>query len=393
MKISRICFFLPNGYGDLLMSVPTVTRLISHHGYERLVIVVNSWGHKELLEYMVGPRINIFVRKNGQFLPETILFLKLFFAKIDVIYAPHLSNTLINKIFFTLALKKIIVPQTFSFSKCIPWIIPIPLSLTNNIEHQVNFYTRFIRYYDQSYYATAFESIDMVGFAPIKRNNLLKQNSTLIDTPIRIAVAISCNPKERHKISTPETIAQALNLLSGKYKYEICIVGTPSDKDLISRFINTTHKRHQIRNYISNSITESLDLYNDCHIGICGTTGQGHMMAVVGLPLLVICGVTNPHESAPYVDRAVIVHHELPCGPCYQEGFPYGCQKIPCMDQIDPLECAIKIDKLIENDLFGLDWFRTSPRLKTNSPDEIYPIVKSLLSSRFANINTSTPVA
>lgn len=361
------------------MSVPTISRLSSHYGSQNIIAVVNSIGHAELLEYMVGKNIIIFVRKNSYPLSEVLLFIKLFIRKIDIIFAPHLSNTLINKVFMSLLRKKTIVPMSVRIPRCISWIIPIPFSLSNSSDHQVNFYSKFIGHYDASYDTSPFKTSDLKGIVSFEPRHHLNTNIGSTDGHIRIAIGISCNPKERHKITSPEIIANIFGYLSNQYRYEFYILGTTEDRNVIEKFMNVVSGIHNVQKFISNSIPETLDFLNTCHFGICGTTGQGHMMAVVDLPLLVICGVTNPHESAPYSTRAAIVRHDLPCGPCYQEELSYGCGKIQCMNEINPLVCADMLTRLIVNNQFGLDWLLNTPRLRTKPVKTIRSIVDKII--------------
>jgi ADP-heptose:LPS heptosyltransferase len=93
-----------------------------------------------------------------------------------------------------------------------------------------------------------------------------------------------------------------------------------------------------------------------CDIGISGTTGQGHMMAAAQLPMLVVSGVTDPYESGPYTERVVHLRHDLPCGPCYQELFRFGCGRVACMDQLNVEQGAELALRLLNTRDFGKGW-------------------------------------
>jgi heptosyltransferase-2 len=43
-----------------------------------------------------------------------------------------------------------------------------------------------------------------------------------------------------------------------------------------------------------------------------------HAAAALGTPLVAIFGSTDPLATGPFTDRAAILHHPLPCSPCFK---------------------------------------------------------------------------
>jgi len=43
-----------------------------------------------------------------------------------------------------------------------------------------------------------------------------------------------------------------------------------------------------------------------------------HAAAALKVPLVALFGSTDPAATGPFTDRATVLHHPLPCAPCFQ---------------------------------------------------------------------------
>lgn len=67
---------------------------------------------------------------------------------------------------------------------------------------------------------------------------------------------------------------------------------------------------------------------------VCGNTGAMHISAAVGTPTVAIHGPTDPRRWGPAGERHVVLKSPLPCSPCLNLGFEYGCDSHPCMKTV-----------------------------------------------------------
>lgn len=345
-----IVFFLPNGLGDSLMAAPVLKRLIAHYGAERLAVVVASRVHQVLLEHLTGHKLKIFNRFDGRPFPHLRLFIKLFAAPIEVIYAPLLARRWKHVAFFLLLGKRLVAPASF-IARGLAWIKRSPLSQANFEGHQSNYFVQFVAQYEPGLRRDPVEFVEMsAGIAPPLR---MGPGTTLRRT---VALGISCGLLERHKIPSPVVFASLLNALAQRVPIRVMLIGVSNDAPLNNALRAALDPAIEVDERIDLPFDVLLRDLAGCDIGISGTTGQGHMMAAAQLPMLVLSGVTDPFESGPYTERVAHLRHDLPCGPCYQEPFRFGCGRVACMEQLNVEQGADLALRLLNKTDFGKGW-------------------------------------
>lgn len=347
----KIIIFLPNGNGDLLMLVPSLRRLILAHGMQQVVVVVASKLQTKFLRAFLGNHLAVIQRFDGHIFPNFRLFVKMLMIRGAVIYAPMLSRKIQHFLFFLSLGKKIYVPYSF-ISKQLFNLIPYKYSLESFPGHQVNYCVQFIAsLLPLESQGDVCESEIILSPIDIKSKNLNFPRHSY-----KVALGISCGFMERHKIPSPIFFANLVNRISEKINVEWLIFGVNSDKSLIDEFYLFLNSSIKTQNIFDLDFIKVIELMSTCDLGISGTTGQGHMMAAAGIPMLVLAGVTEPLESGPYASRVSILRHSLACGPCYQENFRFGCSRLRCMDTLNIDDGAMLALKLIEDSNFGIDW-------------------------------------
>jgi ADP-heptose:LPS heptosyltransferase len=344
-----IFIFLPNGIGDLLMVVPLLRRLIAIHGTDGIGIVVASHFQKTLVEAALGFALTTVIRFDGRPLPNLRLLFKLLFRPIRTIYAPLLARRLLHVYFFLLLGHRVVAPATFLERRLLN-ITPSMLSQSNFDGHQVDYFIQFI----------ALDMPEMDG-APARHCELLIRNDArpLVELKrevTRVVVGVSCGPLERHKIPSPSYFARLLTALNERVPIEVLLIGGAGDLSLNAEFKRSLASTIVCKELIDQPFEGLVGAMGACDLGVAGTTGQGHMMAAAGLPLLVLSGATDPFESGPYARRSAHVRHDLPCGPCYQENFRFGCGSYACMETLSITEGVNLAEKLLSCDPFGIEW-------------------------------------
>lgn len=339
-------FFLPNGLGDVLMAIPALKRLIARHGDANISVVVAGQSQSKILYDIFGDKLKIYCRYDGHRFSQLRLLWKMFVER-GVIYAPMTSKKIINFIFFALTFRVVIVPWQVGF-KSLGLFHFAKYSLNSFPGHQVNYLSSFVESYSDWVTVPEVMSEELTIFN--------KKMQTPSGLPVKIAVGLSCGLQERHKIPKPKFFAKTINEFSKNRIVELFIFGVDSDRYLIEEFRSALSAKVIVVEAINLPVIEIVKQLSLCDVGLVGTTGQGHMMAAAGLPLVVFSGVTNAYESGPYVKRALIVSHSYPCGPCYQESYLTGCGKVPCMDQLDYILAAKYLADIVYDSEVGINW-------------------------------------
>ncbi len=77
------------------------------------------------------------------------------------------------------------------------------------------------------------------------------------------------------------------------------------------------------------SLTQLGEVYRHCDLYIGGDTGPMHVASLMGIPVVVIYGPTDPVENEP-AGSHIKVRKEVGCSPCHE----YSCKKLSCIKAI-----------------------------------------------------------
>ncbi len=161
---------------------------------------------------------------------------------------------------------------------------------------------------------------------------------------------------EMHKIPTSNYFIELINKIHIETDYTVksyCFDNEREYLENIHNAINCKDKLHIINNPNLSTIK---GLISGASGGICGTTGQGHIMALSDIPIIVLSGVTEALESGPYSKNINILKHNLECSPCYQESFRFGCGKVHCMNGINQDLIITDLRLIKTNNFPSFDW-------------------------------------
>jgi ADP-heptose:LPS heptosyltransferase len=371
-KISNYTLFLPNGIGDLLMCIPAISRLLRVVDSKNVIIVVYGILHFNLLKAIFREEITILVRFDGGFLSQFKLWIRLFLIKNNLIFAPLLSTKKRNLFFFVSLRARIIIPDNYLFVKF--------MNLENSGKrlgkasgHQVDYYINFLKDHINRFDDSPVEPKELILSHRFKsfEDNLIKSSGRQ-----KIVIGLSSGLHERHKIPSPEIFAKIINQVCSLIPVDIAVIGIKSDLPLINSFRQFLSVGTTCDVMLDIPLHQLIGKLSNFNVGLSGTTGQGHVMAAAGIPLLILAGVTNPLESGPFSTRLSILTHEFECGPCYQENFRGGCGLIKCMDTLDIQKASTAIINLLHDDKYGTDW-----RSKCLSKQTVFAYDAILISS------------
>ena len=332
------------------MAVPAVRRLVAIHGSENVCVVVRGKMQGQFLHHLVSPALYVIERGDGSPTAQLRLWWRLVRMRPSYILAPMLSQRRLRLTYFALLFSRTQVPSDFIDNSLLK-VRPASICLEDYEGHQANYLVQFVAEMEPRLDRSQVKEAELSH-----ESTLTLSSKHLCNTPVRVAIGISCGELERHKIPSPEWLADLAVGLAREEQIELVIPASHSDQTLIERL------KHRLAGSIKTTVLIDLPVdqllfhLESCTLGVSGTTGQGHMMAAANLPMLVLAGVTNPFESGPYVTRALILSHQFACGPCYQKYYVKGCGKISCMETLDVALGIRMATELLRDPLAGIGW-------------------------------------
>jgi heptosyltransferase II len=74
-----------------------------------------------------------------------------------------------------------------------------------------------------------------------------------------------------------------------------------------------------------------------CAVMITNDSGAMHIASAVGTPVVALFGPTDPRRTAPMSAHTTVLHHDLPCSPCFRPTCPYAdhpCMRLIAVDDV-----------------------------------------------------------
>ncbi len=139
-----------------------------------------------------------------------------------------------------------------------------------------------------------------------------------------------------------------------RYNAQIILTGAPAEIEL-SQQIALQTRSSCIVAAGKTQINQLAALYANADFVICGNCGPMHLAAAAGTPVVALHGPTNPSQWAPWGRGHTIVHVDVPCSPCLNLGFEYGCSALadgtsPCMHTIQVGEVLKACERYLSNE-------------------------------------------
>lgn len=79
----------------------------------------------------------------------------------------------------------------------------------------------------------------------------------------------------------------------------------------------------------TDSLTRLGEVYSQCDLYIGGDTGPMHIASLMGIPVVVIYGPTDPIENEPFGNH-IKIRKEVGCNPCHN----YSCKELLCIKAV-----------------------------------------------------------
>lgn len=154
----------------------------------------------------------------------------------------------------------------------------------------------------------------------------------------------------------PDRFAAVADCLSNESGAQTILFGSAGDRE--STAAVQRNARHPLIDIAGKTnLKEAISLISRCALFISNDSGLMHVAGALGVPTIAVFGSTNPAATSPVGDRSVVIHHDVPCGPCLKPVCPTD---FCCMEMIGVEEVTAAARKLLDDSGSGDSFFPLS---------------------------------
>ena len=144
------------------------------------------------------------------------------------------------------------------------------------------------------------------------------------------------------------------NALVEQYDAQIVLTGAP-DEVAVSEEIAARTKHRSVVLAGRTDVNQLAALFADATLVVSGNCGPMHLAAATGTPVVGLHGPTNFAQWGPWDRNAGVVRARIPCSPCLNLGFEYGCQALsdgtsPCMHTVEVRAVLRECERLLADE-------------------------------------------
>lgn len=144
-----------------------------------------------------------------------------------------------------------------------------------------------------------------------------------------------------------------IDALVEHYQVQIILTGAPTEVELSQHIASQTQSTCAVASG-KTRINQLAALFANVDFVICGNCGPMHLAAAAGTSVVALHGPTNPSQWGPWGKNHTTLHVDLPCSPCLNLGFEYGCSALsdgtsPCMYTIQVSEALKACERYLIN--------------------------------------------
>ena len=136
-----------------------------------------------------------------------------------------------------------------------------------------------------------------------------------------------------------------IDALVERYNAQIILTGAPSELGVSQQIAAQTRASCVVATG-KTDINQLAVLFANVDFVVCGNCGPMHLAAAAGTPVVALHGPTNPSQWAPWGSGHTIIHVDVPCSPCLNLGFEYGCSALS--DGTSPCMHTIQVDEVLK---------------------------------------------
>jgi lipopolysaccharide heptosyltransferase I len=157
--------------------------------------------------------------------------------------------------------------------------------------------------------------------------SFFKNVSATLKRPL-IAIHPGTSPKALFKRWMPDQYAQLADRLVRELNASILFTWGVEELEWVKR-IQKKMKEPSLLGPKTESLTQLGEVYRHCDLYVGGDTGPMHIASLMGIPVVVIYGPTDPIENEPFGNH-IKVRKEVGCAPCHE----YSCKELICIKNI-----------------------------------------------------------
>lgn len=143
-----------------------------------------------------------------------------------------------------------------------------------------------------------------------------------------IAIHPGTSPKTLYKRWHPERYALLADRLVQELKATVLFTWGPGELDWVKR-IQRKMKESSVLGPHTLTLTQLGEVYRHCDLYIGGDTGPMHIASLMGIPVVVIYGPTDPVLNEPFGPHRKVIK-DVGCNPCRDR----SCRKLKCLEEI-----------------------------------------------------------
>jgi heptosyltransferase II len=133
----------------------------------------------------------------------------------------------------------------------------------------------------------------------------------------------------------PDRFAAVADWAIKEYDAQALIFGSAGDAPSAAEV--KKNSRHLLLDISGKTnLKEAIALIASCDLFLSNDSGLMHIAGALGIPTVAIFGSTNPAATSPIGKNSVVVHHDVPCGPCLKPECPtdFRCMKLITVDEV-----------------------------------------------------------
>ncbi len=142
---------------------------------------------------------------------------------------------------------------------------------------------------------------------------------------------------------SPESYVALADALVERFGVQIVLTGAPDEVNISEQIASQTRHRAVILTGRTD-VNQLAALFSDAALVVSGNCGPMHLAAATGTPVIGLHGPTNAAQWGPWSRDVSIVRAAMPCSPCLNLGFEYGCQALP--DGTSPCMWSIAVESV-----------------------------------------------
>lgn len=114
--------------------------------------------------------------------------------------------------------------------------------------------------------------------------------------------------------------------------WQVWLLGSPAERDTAAEIRALAPEAVDLTG--RTRLIDAVDLLSAADTVVCNDSGLMHVACAVGAAVVALFGSTSPDFTPPLGARALVVHRELPCSPCFQRTCPLGHTR--CLVDLEP---------------------------------------------------------